>query len=272
MKKVVILLFIAMSSLCVSAQIISHEFSINGGGGLSTFHYKLPESAGKIGYGFGGDAGVGYTLLFIKMIGIHIGAGVGIYNAKAKLVDGVIIVTPGLIDSEGDRFVLHSKLSNYRENQNAILVNIPIMAQFQILKFYAMGGVKIGIPVSTKYSVSDATITNEGYYFDYSNWTTSQEFAGFGTFTNYNSEGKLKLGVSTMLSLEAGLKFGKKVAFCIGAYFDYGLNNSLKDSDQPFVNYTNSNTAEFTTNSVLPSLTEKVNFIAAGLKLRLAFN
>ncbi|MCL2289285.1 MAG: outer membrane beta-barrel protein [Bacteroidetes bacterium] len=270
MKKIIILLCIAVSSLCASAQ-TSHQFSINGGGGLSTFDYKLHEAEGKLSYGFGGDFGVGYTLLFIDMVGIHVGAGLGIYNAKAKLVDGVTIITPGLTDSKGNRFDLHSKLSNYTETQNAMVLNIPIMAQFQILKFYALGGIKIGIPLNVKYYASDVTITNTGYYPNYDNRITSQEFADFGTFTNRYSEGKLKLGVSTMLSLEAGLRFGKRTSFSIGAYFDYGLNNILKDNNQPFISYTNSNPAEFTTNSVLPSLTEKINFMAAGLKVRLAF-
>jgi len=271
MKKLILILFVAISSLCVPAQVISHQFSINGGGGWSSLKYKLPEPVGRLDYGFGGDFGMGYTLLFAKTIGIHIGAGVGIYNAQAILRNGVTIITPGLIDNEGDRFDLHSKLNNYRESQNAMFVNIPVMLQLQVLIFYAMGGVKVGIPVSTKYSVSDATITNAGYYPEYDNWLTEQEFAGFGTFTHQNFKGKLDLGISTALSAEAGLKFGKKVSFGIGVYFDYGFNNILKDNGKPFMNYTNSVPAEFCANSVLPSLTKKAKLMAAGLKVRLAF-
>jgi len=52
MKKIIILLFAALSSLSMSAQ-VAHEFSMNGGGGLSTLNYKL--SSGKKSFGYGGD-------------------------------------------------------------------------------------------------------------------------------------------------------------------------------------------------------------------------
>ena len=101
------------------------------------------------------------------------------------------------------------------------------------------------------------SITNEGYYPDYDNWLTMPEFAGFGTFTNQYFNGELKLAVTAMLAAEIGAKWklGEKVALYTGFYFDYGLNNSLKDKP-PFVDYINSYPAKFTVNSALPSLTE----------------
>jgi len=55
-----------------------------------------------------------------------------------------------------------------------------------------------------------------------------------------------------------------------GVYFDYGLNNILKENP-PFMNYTNSYpVAEFTTNSAIPSLANKMNPMTVGLKLRFA--
>ena len=115
------------------------------------------------------------------------------------------------------------------------------------------------------------SITNEGYYPDYDNWLTMPEFAGFGTFTNQYFNGELKLAVTAMLAAEIGAKWklGEKVALYTGFYFDYGLNNSLKDKP-PFVDYINSYPARFTTNSALPSLTDKINLMAAGIKLRFA--
>ena len=280
MKKIIILLFTAMGSLFASAQ-TTHEFSINGGGGLSTLNYKL--SSGERSLGFGGDFGVGYTCIFGEYVGIHLGIDVGFYNAKAKL-DGVEIITGDLRDSdkkekndfEGDRFDLYTLLDKYTETQNAMFLNIPIMVQYQTggkQKFYAKTGIKVGIPINCKYSVSNATITGKAYYPDYNNWLPMPAFAGFGKFDNISTDGKIKLGVTAMFALETGAKWnlGEKVALYTSAYFDYGLNNVLKDRHQPFVNYTNDEPATFTTNSALPSLTTKMNTMAAGIKLRIAF-
>jgi len=272
MKKVIIIIFATTCSLFASAQ-ITHEFSLNGGGGLSALDYKL--SSGECTPGLGGDFGLGYTCMFAQW-GFHIGVDMGLYNAKATL-DGVEIVTGNLRDSENDKFDLYTTLDHYTETQNALFLNIPVMAQFQTngrQKFYTKAGVKIGIPINCTYSVSDATITNSAYYPDSDNWLPMPAFAGLGTFKNRNSDGTLTLDVTVMLALETGVKWrlGAKAALYTGAWLDYGLSNILKDSNQPFVNYNNTTTpVEFTTNSALPALTEKMNLMAVGVKLRFAF-
>jgi hypothetical protein len=249
---------------------ISHEILINGGGGLSSLNPKL--SAGKKTMGGGGEFGIGYTCVFIKMVGVHVGVDFAFYNAGAKL-NGVEVVTNNLTDSEGDRFNMHSTLNSYKEKLNATFMNIPIMAQVQIgkkYKVYAMAGFKIGIPLSCKYKVSGATLTNEGYYPEYENGLKEPLFAGFGRFENIDSKGKLKLGASAALALEAGMKWklGEMLAVYTGIYFDYGLNNIAKNSD--FIDYTNSEPAKFTTRSAVPTLADKMNLMAVGVKVRFA--
>jgi len=269
MKKVIIII-VATCSLSASAQ-IAHEFSINGGGGLSALNYKL--SSGEKKPGFGGEFGVGYTCLFAKTVGVHVGAGVGLYNATATF-DGVAIETDNLTDDEGDRFKLRSTLNNYEESQNAMFLNIPVMVQFQtgvVHKFYAMGGVKIGIPLSGKYEVSsDATITNEAYYPEYDNWLLDQTFAGYGTFNDIGSDGKIEYKISAALALEAGVKWniGTLLALYTGAWFDYGVTNIAKETS--FVNYNNDDPADFTVNSAVASAADKINIMAVGVKVRLA--
>jgi hypothetical protein len=272
MKKIIITLFAAMSSLFATAQ-TTNEFSIAGGGGLSTFNYKL--SSGKSNLGFGGEFGLGYTCIFVKTVGIHVGANIALYNSNANL-DGVKVVTANLTDSENDSFNLHTTLNKYEETQNAMFLNIPIMAQFQTglnHKFYAMGGLKIGIPLSCKYKTTDATITNEAYYPGFNNWLTNQEFAGYGKFENVSSEGEPEYSISAALALETGMKWniGKLLAVYTGVYFDYGLNNIAKNN-QSFVNYTytDSEPAKFTANSALASAADKVSVMAIGVKVRLA--
>jgi len=292
MKKIIIIiLFAAMSSLYVSAQAI-HEYSVYGGGGLSTLRYQL--SQGDRSGGVGGDFGVGYTYfiskervtgtgkIFNEFWGIHTGLGFGFYNAKAKL-NNVETITKGLKDSEAvfNQFDLHSTLSGYKETQKAVCLNIPAMAIFQINQIYAMGGFKFGIPLGGKYKSKDATFTNKAWYPELENWLEEQEFAGYGV-SRRNSDGKLKRGVTVDFALESGWKWyiNKNFSVYTGLYFDCGLNNVSKNSKKSFVNYTSANAGNFTTNSVLSSyrdnkeqsvFTDKVKMMAVGVKVRLAY-
>ena len=250
----------------------SHEFSIYGGGGSSSLHYQIP--SGNVSGGYGGYFGLGYTCIFIDSWGIHTGAALGLYGAKVSL-DGVEIITTSLVDSDDDLFNLHTTLTAYNETQKAMYLTIPVMVQYQRKKskgFYVMGGVKTGVPLSGKYSLSGKTLTNKGYYPKFGNWATEQEFAGYGVFDEKSFDGRLKFDVSLILALEAGMKFsiGRELSLYAGAYFDFGLNNVAKNSHLPFIAYSSDNASGFNASSVLESLGEKVNMMAVGVKLRLA--
>ena len=293
MKRLIItiaILVAAMSGLKISAQGM-HEFSVYGGGGLSTLNYKL--SVGNASKGFGGDLGFGYTYLFStvrvvetgtvshKQWGIHTGIGFGFYNANTKLNDGVKTITSYLRDNEGDRFILHTKLSAYNETQNTVFLNIPAMAQFQAGQFYALGGIKMGIPLSSKYNSKEVALSNEAYYPEFKNWAETQTFAGYGSFKDKNYDGTIDLGIAMMLALEAGMNFDLSNNFSLygGVYFDYGLNNIATSERLEFINYSSKSPEEFNANSVLSSytdnsksytFTDKVNIMAVGIKVRLA--
>jgi hypothetical protein len=281
-----------MSSLHISAQPV-HEFSGYVGGGLSALCYQL--SSGDRSGGFGGEFGAGYTYLNFRnqavetgttvlqqWWGIHAGIGFGFYNAKAKL-NNVEAVTANLIDDEGDRFDLYSTLSGYNETQRTMFLNIPVMGQYNIDQFYVMGGIKTSIPLNGKYK-SKGTLTNEGYYHEWEVLTKVPEFRGFGNF-NRSYSGDIDLGVSVALALEAGMHWSLSDNLVLygGAYFDYGLNNVAKGSKSKFINpdvFTTGNAENFTAKSVLSSyaegvkstpFTDKVNTMAVGIKVRVAF-
>lgn len=270
MKKIIILLLVATSCMFVSAQ-ISHEVSVQGGGGLSTLMNKLPSGTNKVGGG--GEFGIGYTLFFTPNVGINIGVDFAFYNAKAQFdsTAHVTVISPNLIDSEGDLFNMHTILNKYEEAQKTVFLNIPIMVQFQTKKFYLKGGAKIGVPIKSKFSVTDATLTNSAYYPHLDNWLTEEpEFAGLGTFTR-SVEGKMPLQVSVALSLETGIKWklGEYFALYTGIYFDYGLNNIAKPEGS-FLNYDASAPVNFTNNSAALYTTKQMNVMAIGVKMRFA--
>jgi len=271
MKKNIILLLVVLNSLSLSAQ-VAHEIIIQGGGGYSTLGYK--PSTGKHGGGYGGECGLGYTCIFGEQWGVYAGIATGFYNAIAKL-DGATIVTPNLRDNEGDRFDMYTTFTQSDEVQNATFLNIPVMMQFQTKgarKFYALAGVKVGIPLGGKYKMKDVNLSNAGYYPELDNWFNSQTFAGFGDFANKNTEGKLAFKTTVMLALEAGMKWkvGNIASLYAGVYFDYGLTNIAKESDAQFLNYPPLNATNFSINTVLPHITQKIHLMAIGVKLRIA--
>jgi hypothetical protein len=254
------------------------ELSIYGSGGLSSFRYKIPDANVSKGAGF--NFGVGYNFFFNPALGVHIGAGLGTYNTKVKLNNSEII-TRNLVDDEGDRFDMHTTLFGYSETQKAMFLNIPVMViheistkQISINKnpIYIMGGVKMGIPFSGKYSAMSARLENSSYYPEYNNWIHSHEFTGNGNYNNKKFDGNFKLRTSFMLALEAGtrIKIDKDILLYVGTFFDYGLNNVLKDNNQSFIDYNPSDPSNFNAN--LFSVSDKANLMAAGLILRVHLN
>jgi hypothetical protein len=264
MIRIKIAILAVMSSIYASSQ-VTHEISVHGGGGLSAVTYKISDAAA--GNGLGGSFGLGYTCFFNKNVGIYTGAEMCTYSSSVKL-NNFKTVTQNLTDSDGDRFDMHSALNGYQETQSLMYLNIPVMLHVQTNgKFYLSGGIKAGIPLSSKYSSSCAAVANSGYYPDLDNYATEPLFAGYGIFKDKKANGDLDLAVSVMLSLEAGLKWrlSEKISLYTGAYFDYGVNNIIKDG--AFLNYSSSNASEFTLNSAL-LLAEKTSLMGAGVKVR----
>ena len=283
LKNLTMLIILAILKITVVSAQFNHEFSAYVGSGLSTLTYQ--PSLGDRSGGMGADFGVGYTIfsvrervtgtekIFRELWGIYTGLGIAMYNASTSL-DNMKTVSKNLNDGDAfyPNFDLHTTLNIYKETQQTVYLNIPVMALFQIEQIYAMGGVKVGIPINGKYSSKDARLTNEGFYPDLENSATDQEFAGYGTFRGKNFEGNLEPGATVMLALEAGYKWhiADNLSIYTGFYFDCGLNNTIKDYTRTFIKYSNNHPADFTTNSVLTTFTDKTKLIAAGIKLRFA--
>ena len=280
---IIIVLFFAVSRLYVCAQEApTHEFSAFTGFGLSPLRYQL--SQGDRSGGIGGDFGVGYTWyrtnvrvtgtgkVFNERWGIFTGLGLGLYNAKANL-DNEKKVTGELEDSEKDIFDLTTTLSRYKETQKATYLNIPVMAQFQLERYYLLGGFKFGIPLGGKYKSKDATLYNVAYYPKYENELKAPKTQGLGTFDQKDSNGKLKYGVALMFSLEGGVnwRINRNFSLYSGLYFDVGLINVAKNKQKQFVEFDYKTADVFTTNSVMSAFTDKVNIMAVGVKARLAY-
>ena len=261
-----------------------NEFSLYGGGGMSTLNYNV--TAGKQNNGFGGAFGLSYRFFFSEKIGLGTGAELAFYNAKYTLdnLSQQYMTT----DLEGTDFEFRSVMTNYKETQQALMLQIPLMLQFQTgnkHQFYAALGGKAGIPLSGKSESSSASIVNSGYYAEENYEYTTKEFMGFGTFTGRSANYSLNFQTAFFASAEAGVKWKlkNKLALYTGVYLDYGLNNFYKENStaQQFVTYNTASPRDFTENSILTSqytqngnsqsFTDKIAPLAVGIKINLAF-
>ena len=266
--------------LCVMVHAQSkHEFSIYVGGGLSPLNYSA--SVGEQKQGFGGLAGLGYQFFFSPNWSIGTGAELSLYNSTFKLND--LLVKERVFDIENEIFEFKSRMSNYKEQQTSVFLQIPLMLQFQTggkHRFYMAAGGKVGIPVIKTYKSTDATLQNSGYY-SYESYTyTTQTFLGFGTFTGRGSEGDFDFKMAFFASAETGIKWrlSSNISLYSGVYLDYGLNNVVNKQASPFIDYA----GNLKLNSILHATyrdsrnqlqryVDKVTPLSMGIKVRLAF-
>lgn len=259
------------------------EISVYAGGGLSTLKYDL--STGDSKNKMGGTFGLGYTYFVTNNIGIVSGLELSMFNAKSTM--GNISEQYMTKDDEGEEFRFSYTMKGYEEKQNLAYISIPIMVQYQMSPekgFYGAAGFKIGLPVKKEYKSSASSITSSGYYPNSQVTYDDLEYRGFGTFNNIKHTNDLKVKTAYFLSVEAGYKIpiADNLRLYVGAYFDYGLNDIKKESNSNyFLPYDNENPTDFKSNSMLTgkyqkdsgskSFTDKVNLMAAGLKIKLAY-
>jgi len=282
MKKQVQILSIALFFFwgTIYAQQPQHEFSVSLGGGLSSLNYKPSDKGQKAG--FGGQFGLGYRYFITPELSLGTGVEFALFNAKYNSKS--MKTSYMAIDHEfRDEFEFRSVVNGFEEKQNTMLLQIPVMAQYQFGYIYAGGGFKVGIPLSKKFSNKASTLKNTGFYNEEIYEYTTQEFRGFGTFNDISSKGELDLKTAFFLSLEGGAKLPLNDNFLlyVGAYFDFGLNSiSKKRQNTPLIEYNSANPTGFVMNSIVISQYSQVDSpsqafidkpLALGIKLRLAF-
>ncbi|GHT74300.1 hypothetical protein FACS189456_5590 [Bacteroidia bacterium] len=281
-KNIIIIAAICCAATAATAQESSHEFSIVAGGGLSTLHYKPAE--GKAKWGFGGLAGLGYTFRFSEYWGIGTGVEAALFTGKYSLTS----LSDHYSSHDGEQdFDYYYTISGYRDRQQAILLNIPLMLRFQtdikmpnltaLQGFYAALGGKVGIPLSAKFNSSTNRLDASGVYPPPTLTLYDPQFMGFGEFAALNSKGSLALKTTFFASAEAGVRWrlNDNLSLSTGLYVDYGVNNIRPSAAAPLIDYPASddykpNSAVASTHAGKP-LVDKLNLIAAGIKIGLVF-
>jgi hypothetical protein len=256
-----------------------HELSVYGLGGLSSLNYKL-SGEGTKSNGIGGGAGLGYTFNINESWGIVTGAEVGMYASKVAYDNLSGEYEYGIAGDE-NHFIFHYSMNDYKEQQKAILLSVPVMAQFKIpvggsAHFYLSGGFKLGLPVSAEATINPGRVTTSGE-FSYEQVEYGKDAEEYGFVNNMpfaETKSKIDLGFSAALALETGVRFSlnDNIALYAGAFLDYGLNDIRSAKDKHIIDYQITTSSVFANNSVLnSSLTDKANIFSAGLKIRISF-
>jgi len=283
-KTIITMLTIMLFSLCslnLLAQKTSLELQIYGNGGFSFFAYHpYPRNASSIGFNAG--VGIGFTFSITQQWGIHAGIGYGLSNVKAK-IGNLLTITTDHVDCEGNFYDLHTTLNNYNEIQKSMFLSVPLMVKFQTKQnfykwkhnkkpgFYAMSGFKTQFLFMNIFTSEITSLTNKAYYPEFDNWITKLPSLELGEFDGISTKKIPKIRILTIFALEAGAKWqiGDKTFLYTGVFFDCGLNDPTKKYRRPTNTY---NSAETLKDFTLLSFTNRINYLAVGIKLRLAFD
>lgn len=275
-------LLVAILLLTATKTQAQHEISIEAGGGLSTLSYDVLFGDQKNGWG--GEFGASYAFFFSPSVGIRSGVNLSYYHAKATISN--LSDSYDAFDGE-EYFQFRYTMNHYKAKQYALYLNIPLMVQYQHgkqHKLYVAAGGKLGLPLFEKYKTISNNFKTSGYYPSLNVELEEPAFMGFGTFSNILQKNDFDLHIITMLSFEAGMKWRLSERFSLytGAYFDYSLTNIIKNNfDKPFIKYDLNNPDHFAINGIptsnytdssnkVHSLTEKINPLAVGIKVRVS--
>jgi opacity protein-like surface antigen len=260
-----------------------HELSIYGLGGYSPIVYTLDKNGSVSGgAGGGGGAGLGYTFNLNSSFGIVAGVEMTMYGAEASFEEIPDKYTEETVDRP---YEFSYTLKNYKEKQSVTMFSIPVMAKYGVpigggsTQFYAAGGFKLGFPVSAKADIASGTTTTSVYGIIEQVLYENIDMPHNGLVVDAllpNTKKDLELGFSATLALEAGLSFTltDKINLYTGAYLDYGLNSIQKTDNRHLLELEDhyDQPSKFIYNSVLDTgLTEKINLMSVGLKLRIGF-
>ena len=240
-KTIIIIMTLLLSSSVLFSQEKGHYLSIGGTIGASKLNYSLQQGTGSIkpGLGFGGK--IGYSYFFSDHFGVGTGIGISAYRTKAHLKEYDAIF-PDLTDDDGegdmyDRIVL---LRNWKEFQKSTFIEIPILLQYQHrfgeyqgFGLYANLGIKVQIPISSSYKVTDGTMENQGDYHKYGGPILyGMPNHGFGTDSPRPSgDFKLKTGVAATAGFGFLFSLTPIIDLQLGAYADYGFTNKKTTED-----------------------------------------
>ena len=273
----IISLLISLSTISLNAQSIN-EFTLAVSGPMAILKYD------NINHKTALNDGIGLELAYGRYLSDHwslrSGAALQTYrgNAGLDIIEGAYATQ----DSEAISFEFRYQFDNYREEQRAKYIQIPLLLQYEgngFSRFFATVGVRLGFLTDSNYKTEAEELNTAGYYEQYDVLLQAPEFAGFGDFGKYAWESNdLGLQTNMILSLETGMKFliSEASSFYVSAYIDYGLTNLRYENyaNKRLLDYIADEKVSIIANSILTSPIRSIDAIKTlsfGFKLKYGF-
>lgn len=269
-----------------AVQLQSQQIGIEVTTGFSGLNYYMNKGSSTIQWG--GSVGgvfsyplskIAYPTVISDKWSILSGLHLGLYRTELSLPNGTYVSNQ--IDSQNSAFEFRATLNNYQEQQQMVLLSIPIMIQYskyatsassKYVAFHFAGGMKWMIPVSQSASASASTVSLTGYYPNVNVEVDNLASQGFGVLNNLeNNDIDTNIAGGITLSLQGGVDFhlGKSL-FYTGLYADYGLKNLTKDKEENIVKYSTTGLNNSRFNGVSNSfLAKEARLFSFGLTLRM---
>jgi hypothetical protein len=268
MKKTLSISLLLLGIGVAQAQEKSQALYFNIGSGFHNLKYDLAN--GKQEGNIGMEYNVGYNYFFSNKWGIGTGLGLETFQSKATLN---YQTGNSSVDTDGESFEFRTQYSDWQEQQNSIFLNIPVNFIYQLhmcnkWKIQFSMGPQILFLLKSNYKIAGGAIETTGYYSQYNvilhdlpqhNFTTTTELP--------KGKNSLNPGLSAIVNLGGLYQLNQNMDIYLGAYFDYGLTNTM-DTKSKFLYQ-----EDGVYNGVFSSdQTKKVKPIAFGFKIGISWN
>jgi len=267
------------TAVCLAAIITragAQELGVELNGGLQGTQYQLQN--GRVTQLPAGSLGLDYSFRLGSRWDLLTGIIGGLYRTQASLPDGTVF-TYDEVDDVGSAFQYNVKTTGYKETQQFIAVNIPLMLQYHTTgartQWYFDGGGKAFFPLNAGIRISAEQLSLSGYYPDYNLDISNLPQHGFGTINGWKASPTVALKGGAVLSAATGLSFrlSPGVRLYTGLYIDYGLTGLKANNDSmPLVTYSSAGISKVQANSVLNMpIAGQMTLLSFGIQARLSF-
>jgi len=208
----------------------SHFLKFDLSSGLHNFHYSLKHGEKKGGMGYG--INLNYHYFFKSNWAIRTGCGLQTFYSEAIL--NYTHSVPA-IDSDNEAYTLNTIYDNWREEQTATMLSIPVgVAYTHQLKdkwhLFSSLGLKAYVPLTARMQSTGGSIETRGSYPQYNVDLYGMPQHNYLTI-NQSAAKSLDMDVMLAATAELGVMHSfSKINIYAGAYLDYGLTNTNKSS------------------------------------------
>ncbi|ADQ81090.1 OmpA/MotB domain protein [Paludibacter propionicigenes WB4] len=229
MKKQIVIALSLLLAGFIHAQKNDNYFHLSIGAGRQSFDYKLLDGTSDAQLGY--TINVAYSHFLTKNWGLQIGLGAQSFSTLSTLNYQASI--PNITDVVGDVYEFRDNYKDWKEKQQALFLDIPLLAQYRHYINSKTGimlsaGAKISIPMQASYKTVGGEMVTTGYYSKWNAVLHDLPQYGFTTYTNnYKDNLSLKTAYLAISDFGCLYKLSEKLELYAGGYINYGLNNII---------------------------------------------